>query len=102
MKKSRAFVYILRCADGSLYTGYTTDLQRRVKQHSSGNGGRYTRTRTPVVLVYSHECRSRSEAMQLEVRIKQLPRQRKLALITLEEQASKSKTSSRPKGALMP
>ncbi len=76
----RAFVYILRCVDGSLYTGYTVDLQRRLKQHQSGNGGRYTRTHLPVELVYAESFRTRREAMRREIVIKQLPRKKKLAL----------------------
>jgi putative endonuclease len=76
-----AFVYILRCADGSLYTGYTIDLDRRLRQHRSGNGGRYTRSRVPVELVYSKKFRTRREAMQQETAIKQLPRSKKLLLI---------------------
>ncbi len=79
--RSRAFVYILRCADGSLYTGYTIDLERRLKEHQKGRGGRYTRTHLPVEMVYSESCRNRREAMQREVAIKRLPRARKLALI---------------------
>lgn len=79
--KSKAFVYILLCADGTLYTGYTVDLKRRLHQHASGNGGRYTRTRAPVRLVYSEKLKSRSEAMKRESSIKRLPRARKLLLI---------------------
>ncbi len=79
--RSRAFVYILRCAGGTLYTGYTIDLERRVKQHQSGNGGKYTRTHTPVELVYSESFRTRREAMQREAAIKRLPRKKKLAMI---------------------
>jgi putative endonuclease len=78
---SRAFVYILRCADGTLYTGYTVDLDRRLKQHRNGNGGRYTHTRTPVELVYFERCDSRREAMRRELEIKRLPRAKKLLLI---------------------
>ena len=76
----RAFVYILRCSDGSLYTGYTLDLDRRVRQHQSGNGGRYTRTHLPVVLAYAELCRSRRAAMLREIVIKRLPRKSKLRL----------------------
>ncbi len=79
--RARAFVYILRCADGSLYTGYTIDLERRLKQHQGGNGGRYTRTHLPITLVYSEAFRTRHEAMQREIVIKRLPRKKKLALI---------------------
>jgi putative endonuclease len=79
--RSHAFVYILRCADGTLYTGYTTDLERRLKQHQSGNGGKYTRTHTPVELVYAESFHTRRQAMQREAAIKRLPRKKKLALI---------------------
>lgn len=79
--RPRAFVYILRCADDSLYTGYTTDLARRLQQHQRGNGGKYTRTHRPVELVYSEPFRTRRAAMQREVTIKKMPRQKKLALI---------------------
>ncbi len=75
------FVYILRCSDGSLYTGYTLDLDRRIKQHQAGRGGRYTRSRTPVELVYSEPFQTQRAAMQRELQIKLLPRARKLALI---------------------
>ncbi len=78
---SMPFVYILRCSDGSLYTGYTVDLDRRIRQHQSGRGGRYTRTRTPVELVYTEPFRNQRAAMQREIQIKQLTRARKLALI---------------------
>ncbi len=86
--RTRAFVYILRCADGSLYTGYTTDLERRFKQHQSGNGGKYTRTHRPVELVYSELCRTKRAAMRREIAIKQLPRRRKLALVDGERPAA--------------
>ncbi len=76
-----AFVYILRCADGTLYTGYTIDLERRFKQHQNGHGGRYTRTHLPVELVYSERLRTRRAAMWREIAIKRLPRKRKRALI---------------------
>ncbi len=85
------FVYILRCADGSLYTGYTTDLQRRLKQHQSGHGGKYTRTHRPVELIYSEPYRTRREAMQREIAIKRLPRAKKLVLV----QTGKPDTSQR-------
>ncbi len=90
--RARAFVYILRCADDSLYTGYTLDLERRLKQHQSGNGGKYTRTHLPVELVYSESFRTRREAMQREVAIKRLPRKKKLALIETSTTKFASKT----------
>jgi putative endonuclease len=75
-----AFVYLLRCADGSLYCGWSTDPERRLLQHQAGTASRYTRTRRPVELVYSREFASRSEAMREEVRIKRLSPADKRAL----------------------
>ncbi len=75
------FVYIVRCRDGSLYTGWTTDLEGRVRSHNTGTGARYTCSRRPVVLVYSEECSSREEAMSREWRLKRLRRAEKLRLI---------------------
>jgi putative endonuclease len=72
------FVYILRCSDDTLYTGITNDLERRVKQHNEGKGAKYTRGRGPVTLVKFIECASKSEALKLEYKIKQLPREEKL------------------------
>ena len=68
-----AFVYLLRCADGTLYCGWSTDPGRRLRQHQAGSASRYTRTRRPVELVYTREFATRSEAMREEVRIKRLP-----------------------------
>jgi putative endonuclease len=67
-----AFVYLLRCADGSLYCGWSTDPARRLRQHQAGSASRYTRRRLPVELVYTREFATRSEAMREEVRIKRL------------------------------
>jgi putative endonuclease len=67
-----AFVYLLRCADGTLYCGWSTDPERRLRQHQSGRASRYTRTRRPVELVYTREFENRSEAMREEIRIKRL------------------------------
>jgi putative endonuclease len=75
-------LYILRCADGTLYTGITVDLARRVAEHnSSAVGAKYTRTRRPVRLVYSRPFRNRSLAAREEARVKKLTRAEKLALI---------------------
>ena len=68
-----AFVYLLRCADGTLYCGWSTDPERRLREHQAGRASRYTRTRLPVELVYTREFETRSEAMREEVRIKRLP-----------------------------
>ena len=75
------FVYILQCRDGSLYTGWTCNLEKRVAVHSAGMGAKYTRSRLPVKLVYREKCNSRSAAMKREYAIKQLSRQKKLELI---------------------
>lgn len=76
------YLYILRCADDSLYTGITTDLARRVEEHNkSALGAKYTRARRPVTLVYSKKFRTRVTASRAEYRTKQLTREQKLALI---------------------
>ncbi len=77
------FVYMLRCADGSLYTGITTDLERRLHEHNHDNklGARYTRARRPVHLVYQQTAKDRAGACQLESQLKKLSRQQKLQLI---------------------
>jgi predicted GIY-YIG superfamily endonuclease len=75
------FVYLLRCADGSLYTGITNDLPRRLEKHNAGIASRYTRSRLPVVLVYQEAQASRSLALKRELAIKALSRQAKELLI---------------------
>ena len=75
------WVYMLRCGDGSLYTGWTNDLEKRVRAHSSGKGGKYTRSRLPVELVWHEACESKEEAMRREWQVKQLTREDKLKLI---------------------
>ena len=76
------FLYILRCADKTLYTGIALDVQRRVQAHNHGkNGAKYTRSRRPVKLVYTKRFRTRSKALKEEYRIKQLSRREKLALV---------------------
>jgi len=76
------FVYILKCADESLYTGITTDLDRRILEHNTGNkGAKYTKVRRPVELVFSQECEDRSDASRKEYSIKQLTKQQKLNII---------------------
>lgn len=78
----RFFVYIIQCNDGTLYTGYTKDVPRRVKQHNSGIASKYTRTRRPVKLVYAEEHSDTSTALKREYAIKQLTKEQKTALIT--------------------
>ena len=77
----RWFVYMVRCADGTLYTGITKDVKRRCKQHNAGTASRYTRTRLPVKLVYREVQPSRSLALKREAAIKAMTRRQKLALI---------------------
>lgn len=74
-------VYILRCSDGSLYTGITNDPDRRMKQHDSGNGSRYVKTRRPFNLVYTEEQPNRSTALKRELDIKALKRFQKERLV---------------------
>jgi predicted GIY-YIG superfamily endonuclease len=81
------FVYILRCADGSLYTGITNDVSRRCKQHNAGTASRYTRSRLPTRLVYQEVHASRSLALKREVAIKALTRREKKAMIRLRTKA---------------
>jgi putative endonuclease len=75
-----AFVYLLRCRDGSLYCGWTTDPERRLRQHQAGTASRYTRRRLPVEMVWTKPCADRSEALREEWRIKRLPTAAKRAL----------------------
>jgi putative endonuclease len=75
------WTYIVECEDGSFYTGYTTDVQRRVREHDRGEGAKYTRGRTPVELVYSERFASKSAAMSREYEIKQLSRAEKERLV---------------------
>ncbi len=79
-----AYAYMLRCSDGSLYSGYTVDLQKRLQLHNSGRGAKYTRSRLPVTLVYFQEFSSIHEALQREAALKRLSRQEKLQLIAAQ------------------
>lgn len=83
MSGSSWFVYILRCADDSLYAGIATDVQRRLEEHETGapKGAKYTRGKGPLTLVYEREIGTRSEACKEELRIKSLSRKQKLSLI---------------------
>lgn len=78
------YVYVLECADGSLYTGYTTDPERRLEEHNDGAGAKYTRGRMPVELVHVERFASRSAAMSREYAIKALSRAEKEALVGLD------------------
>jgi putative endonuclease len=81
-RPTRHFAYLLRCADGSLYAGYTTDPERRTAEHNAGSASRYTRFRRPVTLVHVEELESRGEALKREHEIKKLTRRQKLALLS--------------------
>ncbi len=84
------YTYILKCRDGSLYTGWTTDLERRLKEHNSGKGAKYTKSRRPVVLAYYETFDTKEEAMKREYAIKQLKRKDKLMLLESREIESKT------------
>lgn len=75
------YVYILKCADNSLYTGWTNNLDKRIKAHAEGKGAKYTKARLPIELVYFEEYQDKREAMKREYAIKQLKRKEKLELI---------------------
>lgn len=79
-----SWVYVLRCGDGTLYTGWTVDLERRLRRHSDGSGARYTRSRLPVELVWCAEQRDATAARREEARIKRLTRAQKLELIATD------------------
>ena len=81
---ARWYVYVVRCADGSLYTGVSTDVPARVAAHNSGRGARYTRSRRPVELVHTETKKTQSTALRREAAIKAWPRQRKLTLMRSE------------------
>ena len=74
-------LYMLRCVDGSLYTGITTDVDKRITAHNAGKGAKYTRSRRPVELVYSENCEDHSVALKRELEIKALTREQKMKLI---------------------
>ncbi len=75
------YTYMLQCSDGTLYTGYAADIEKRIAVHNAGRGAKYTRSRLPVRLAYAQRLSSRNEAQAREAEIKQLPRRQKLQLI---------------------
>ncbi len=81
------WVYVVECSDGTFYTGYTTDVERRVAEHDAGDGAKYTRGRTPVELVHTEQFDSKSSAMSREYEIKQLSRAQKEKLVAPLESA---------------
>lgn len=84
-----AYVYMLRCKGGTLYTGWTSDLYRRLAAHNSGRGAKYTRGRRPVELVYAEELTDKESALRRECVLKKLPRAKKLALVREWEAAGR-------------
>lgn len=81
----QCFVYIVKCNDGSLYTGWTTDVHKRVQVHNQKKGAKYTKPRTPVALVYYEQVEDKNHALQRECAIKKLTRQQKLALLSAKQ-----------------
>ena len=79
--EKKNYVYLLKCADGTLYCGWTNDLEKRIKTHNEGKGAKYTRSRLPVMLAYSEEFETQIKAQRREYEIKQMTRQQKLKLI---------------------
>ena len=79
------FVYMLLCADGSLYTGISNDVARRAAAHNAARGAKYTRSRLPVEVVYSERCADKSAALRREAAVKRLSRTQKLALLKEQE-----------------
>ncbi len=79
------YTYIVECSDGSLYTGWTNDLEKRIKAHNDGKGAKYTKSRRPVMLAYYEEFQTREEAMRREWEIKQMSRQKKMRMISAEK-----------------
>ena len=79
--ESNWYLYILRCGDGTLYTGITTDVEKRLEVHRSGKGAKYTRGRAPLELVYREECGSHSDALKREIAVKKLSRTDKEQMI---------------------
>ncbi|MGE4293353.1 MAG: GIY-YIG nuclease family protein [Desulfovibrio sp.] len=81
MSDASWFVYLLECADGTLYCGVTTDLERRLAEHNAGTGAKYTRSRRPVRMAARCACADKSAALRLEMTIKKLPKNKKLAAL---------------------
>ena len=90
------YVYILKCCDGSLYTGWTNNLEKRLKTHSMGKGAKYTRAKLPVELIYYEEYEDKIEAQKREYAIKKLSREEKLILINKNSILSLNKAAINP------
>ncbi|MBI4834296.1 MAG: GIY-YIG nuclease family protein [Planctomycetes bacterium] len=83
------YLYILECSDKTYYTGITKDIEHRLAMHNSGKGARYTRTRTPAILVYRERCGGQAKAMKREIQVKGFPKAKKKELI--DKQAKRNK-----------
>ena len=82
------YVYLLRCADGTLYCGWTTDLEKRLAAHNAGTGAKYTRSRSPVELVYHETFREKKDALKREWHIKRMSRKQKLRLTERQKEGT--------------
>lgn len=85
------YLYILRCGDGTLYTGITTDVEKRLEAHRAGKGAKYTRGRAPLELVYREVCADHSAALKREMAVKKLSREEKHRLIQSSDDVTKEK-----------
>ena len=98
------YVYLLRCCDGTLYCGWTTDLRKRLDKHNSGSGAKYTRSRLPVELVYYESYENRHEALSREWHIKRMTHEEKMKMIgpsqTWDRPATDKKKSAHPENSL--
>jgi putative endonuclease len=90
------YVYVARCANGALYVGYTTDVERRLAAHNAGRGGRYTRANRPLALVTAWSFTSKREALRAEYALKRLPRERKFAMIQVRHFSQETTHASAP------
>ena len=98
MRKDMHYTYMLKCKDNTYYTGYTTDLEKRIKAHNAGKGAKYTRGRGPVDLVYYEEHEEKTSAMRREWEIKQMSRREKETMIgKSKEEESKEKVTDEQK-----
>lgn len=84
------YTYILKCKDGSLYTGWTNNLEKRIKDHNAGKGAKYTKSRRPVELVYYETFDTKEEAMKREYAVKQLSRTKKIQLISDKKEVAQT------------
>ena len=90
------FVYIARCADGTLYTGIATDVDLRIAAHDAGRGARYTRGRGPLMVFAQRRCKDKSEALRLEIAVKRLSKRKKLALAAMRNFRAFAKINAQP------